>query len=117
QKGVVTNNAPRNRSTAMWRLQRQELLHDQEQEDDHGSSGVQQVLPQVPQAYFSQRSEIGVRLEDYRGVSSTAKLPVSKTGLGGSNPSAPARDRLKRPRAARSENRYGEAGSDDSRRE
>jgi preprotein translocase subunit SecE len=27
----------------------------------------------------------------YRGVSSTVKLPVSKTGLGGSNPSAPAR--------------------------
>ena len=26
-----------------------------------------------------------------RGVSSTVKLPVSKTGLGGSNPSAPAR--------------------------
>jgi hypothetical protein len=26
-----------------------------------------------------------------RGVSSTAKLPVSKTGLGGSNPSAPAK--------------------------
>jgi preprotein translocase subunit SecE len=28
---------------------------------------------------------------DFRGVSSTVKLPVSKTGLGGSNPSAPAR--------------------------
>jgi preprotein translocase subunit SecE len=27
----------------------------------------------------------------FRGVSSTVKLPVSKTGLGGSNPSAPAR--------------------------
>ncbi len=27
-----------------------------------------------------------------RGVSSMAKLPVSKTGLGGSNPSAPARN-------------------------
>src|SRR5581483_8955469 len=105
QKGVVTNNAPRNRSTAMWRLQRQELLHDQEQEDDHGSSGVQQVLPQVPQAYFSQRSEIGVRLEDYRGVSSTAKLPVSKTGLGGSNPSAPARFwKLSRERESRTGN-------------
>ena len=30
-------------------------------------------------------------LNDNRGVSSTVKLPVSKTGLGGSNPSAPAR--------------------------
>ena len=27
-----------------------------------------------------------------RGVSSTVKLPVSKTGLGGSNPSAPAKE-------------------------
>src|SRR5713226_7834658 len=30
-------------------------------------------------------------LNKFRGVSSTVKLPVSKTGLGGSNPSAPAR--------------------------
>src|SRR4029077_6395708 len=30
-------------------------------------------------------------LNSNRGVSSTAKLPVSKTGLRGSNPSAPAR--------------------------
>ena len=30
-------------------------------------------------------------LNGSRGVSSTVKLPVSKTGLGGSNPSAPAR--------------------------
>ena len=30
-------------------------------------------------------------LNKYRGVSSTVKLPVSKTELGGSNPSAPAR--------------------------
>ncbi len=30
-------------------------------------------------------------LNEFRGVSSTVKLPVSKTGLGGSNPSAPAR--------------------------
>jgi hypothetical protein len=29
--------------------------------------------------------------EKYRGVSSTVKLSVSKTELGGSNPSAPAR--------------------------
>ena len=30
---------------------------------------------------------------NFRGVSSTVKLSVSKTELGGSNPSAPARDR------------------------
>ena len=30
-------------------------------------------------------------INENRGVSSTVKLPVSKTGLGGSNPSAPAR--------------------------
>ena len=35
----------------------------------------------------------GYRLQAaFRGVSSTAKLPVSKTGLGGSNPSAPAKE-------------------------
>src|SRR5262252_7754934 len=33
--------------------------------------------------------------DKHRGVSSTAKLPVSKTGLGGSNPSAPARIRMR----------------------
>ncbi len=35
--------------------------------------------------------QIAKLLNEFRGVSSTAKLPVSKTGLGGSNPSAPAR--------------------------
>src|SRR3974390_1247350 len=33
----------------------------------------------------------GRQKKAHRGVSSTVKLPVSKTGLGGSNPSAPAR--------------------------
>ena len=32
-------------------------------------------------------------INQFRGVSSTVKLSVSKTELGGSNPSAPARDR------------------------
>ncbi len=32
----------------------------------------------------------GTTVKNNRGVSSTVKLPVSKTGLGGSNPSAPA---------------------------
>src|ERR1051326_670789 len=36
-----------------------------------------------------------------RGVSSTAKLPVSKTGLGGSNPSAPARFLESQPKQGR----------------
>ena len=30
-------------------------------------------------------------ISDFRGVSSTAKLPLSKRGLVGSNPTAPAR--------------------------
>jgi hypothetical protein len=30
-------------------------------------------------------------VDEFRGVSSTVKLSVSKTELGGSNPSAPAR--------------------------
>src|SRR5579872_4968644 len=47
-----------------------------------------------------------------RGVSSTVKLPVSKTGLGGSNPSAPARfleGRLKGP------TQYGSGDEEDGK--
>src|ERR1700740_125803 len=43
--------------------------------------------------------------DENRGVSSTVKLPVSKTGLGGSNPSAPAR--VKRPRGLAGAKREG----------
>jgi hypothetical protein len=125
----------------MWRVQEPQLFEDQEQEDDHWSSGVQQVLPFLQEAHAAQRNQVvsrqysafshlryclwlsaesrvlsavlsegergasaGPREQSarakqrsvaeplkQRGVSSTVKLPVSKTGLGGSNPSAPAR--------------------------
>jgi preprotein translocase subunit SecE len=39
----------------------------------------------------NQQSQIQKSTMNYRGVSSTVKLSVSKTELGGSNPSAPAR--------------------------
>jgi hypothetical protein len=39
-------------------VQGQELLHDQEPEDDAGPVGVQQVLPEVPQAHAAQGSEM-----------------------------------------------------------
>jgi hypothetical protein len=44
-------NHERNRYVTVRRLQRAELFDDQEQEDDHGPSRVQEVLQAVPQAY------------------------------------------------------------------
>jgi hypothetical protein len=41
----------RNRNVTVRRLQRAELLHHQEQEDDYGPAGVQEVLQAVPQAH------------------------------------------------------------------
>jgi hypothetical protein len=40
------------------RLQRAELLDDQEPEDDDRAAGVKEVLPPLPQAYAAQRSEV-----------------------------------------------------------
>jgi hypothetical protein len=39
-------------------MQRAELHDDQEQEDDHWPSGVQQVLPALPQASGTQGNEV-----------------------------------------------------------
>jgi hypothetical protein len=39
-------------------VQRPELFDHQEQEDDTGPFGVQQVLPEVPEAHAAQGSEI-----------------------------------------------------------
>src|SRR5208282_3049121 len=47
----------------------------------------------------------------FRGVSSTVKLSVSKTELGGSNPSAPARVRVKPRAKSRPEQQSRKAGS------
>src|SRR5437588_2848414 len=68
------------------RLQEPELFDHEEQEAYDWSLGVPEVLQHLPQAYVAQRNQVNRS----RGVSSTVKLPVSKTGLGGSNPSAPA---------------------------
>src|SRR5690242_3886419 len=76
----------------MPRVQGAELLDDEEQEDDHRPSRVQEVLQPLPQAHGAQGNQVS-RAPDvahHRGVSSTVKLSVSKTELGGSNPSAPA---------------------------
>ena len=43
---------------AVHRLQRQELLDHEEPEDDDGPFGVQQVLPEVPQAHAAQGNEV-----------------------------------------------------------
>jgi hypothetical protein len=39
-------------------VQRQELLHDEEPEDDAGPFGDEQVLPEVPQAHAAQRGQV-----------------------------------------------------------
>ena len=39
-------------------VQEQELLDDEEQEDDHGSVGVLQVLQHVPEAHGAQRDQV-----------------------------------------------------------
>jgi hypothetical protein len=53
-KRLTTNlriYATGNYSVAVHDVQRQELLHDEEPEDNAGSSGDEQVLPEVPQAH------------------------------------------------------------------
>ncbi len=59
-----------------------------------GAARVFEVLQPLPQAHGPQGNQVAAAsskdVEGYRGVSSTVKLLVSKTGLGGSNPSAPA---------------------------
>jgi hypothetical protein len=49
-------------------LQTAQLQHDQEQEEDDGAAGVQQVLPLLPQAHVSQRDEVDCRssIADWR---------------------------------------------------
>jgi hypothetical protein len=39
-------------------VQEQELLNHEEQEDDHGPSGVLEVLQYLPQAHGSQGNEV-----------------------------------------------------------
>jgi hypothetical protein len=39
-------------------MQRSQLLHHEEQKDHNGPAGVQEVLPEVPQAHAAQRGEV-----------------------------------------------------------
>ena len=48
----------RDHHTAVSGLQEPELFDDEEQEDNHGTVGVLQVLQHVPEAYGAQRDEI-----------------------------------------------------------
>jgi hypothetical protein len=53
----------------MPRVQEQKLLDDEEQEDDHGPSGVLEVLQYLPQAHGPQRDEViafGRQLQAFR---------------------------------------------------
>jgi hypothetical protein len=52
----------RNHHTAVPGLQEPELLHDQEQEDDHGSARVLEVLQYLPQAHGAQRDEVSFQV-------------------------------------------------------
>jgi hypothetical protein len=47
-------HATGNCSVAVHDVQRQELLHHKEPEDDAGPAGVQQILSEVPQAHAAQ---------------------------------------------------------------
>jgi hypothetical protein len=40
-------------------VQAAQLQHDEEQEEDDGAAGVQQVLPLLPEAHGAQRDEVG----------------------------------------------------------
>jgi hypothetical protein len=48
----------RNHYFAVSDVQEQELLNHEEQEDDHGPSGVLEVLQYLPQAHGPQRDEV-----------------------------------------------------------
>jgi hypothetical protein len=41
-------------------VQRPQLLHDQEQKDHDRPAGIQEILPEVPEAHAAQRSEVAV---------------------------------------------------------
>jgi hypothetical protein len=47
----------------MRRLQRAELLDDQEPEDDDRTVGIQEILQPLPQAHAAQRSEISFEFQ------------------------------------------------------
>jgi hypothetical protein len=44
------------------RLQAPELQHDEEQEEDDGAAGIQQVLPLLPEAHGAQGNKVDSQL-------------------------------------------------------
>jgi hypothetical protein len=99
-RSIGERDNARNHHPSMPHMQEPELLHHEEQEDDHRPPRVLKVLQHLPQAHGAQRDEVraplasavGTSLKPTApgGVSSTVKLSVSKTELLGSNPSSPA---------------------------
>ena len=75
----------------MYRLQRAKLLNKQEQKEDDGTSGDEEVLSPVPAPHCAQGDEIALNLlqssdgllAEYRPVAPTGRAPVSKTGCWG----------------------------------
>jgi hypothetical protein len=58
-------------------VQAAELQHDQEQEEDDGAAGVQQVLSLLPEAHRAQRDEIiADRKLQIAIASRTSELPI-----------------------------------------
>ena len=75
----------------MYRLQRAKLFNKQEQEEDDGTSGDEEVLSPVPASHRAQGDEIALNLvqssdgllAECRPVAPTGRAPVSKTGCWG----------------------------------
>ena len=89
----------RHHSYGVRRLQAPQLQHDEEQEEDDGAAGVQQVLPLLPQAHGAQGDEVSSghvdvilsttsrTTSEYRSVAQLVEHRSPKPGAGGSSPS------------------------------
>jgi hypothetical protein len=59
-------------------VQEPQLRDDEEQEDDAGAAGVQQVLPSVPPSHGTQRDEVndecGVKNDELKTASSNSSF-------------------------------------------
>jgi hypothetical protein len=53
----------RHHQPGVHRVQTAQLQHDEEQEEDDGTAGVQQVLPFLPEAYGAQGNEVAISSE------------------------------------------------------
>jgi hypothetical protein len=59
-------------------VQGTELLDHEEQEDDHGPAGIQEILPPLPQAHAAQRGEIRKRAK--RAIIALAQIASASHG-------------------------------------